>query len=323
MGPLIIDVKSTCLTTEECALISHPLVGGVILFSRNFDDKEQLLSLTTAIADLRPDCIVCTDHEGGRVQRFKHNGFTHLPAMGKLKSEEHAYSCGVVAAYELKSAGVHVNFAPVLDRDNGSIVIGDRGFGQHTDLIISRAKAFIEGAKTMNMMACGKHFPGHGSVSADSHVDCPVDDRSLQNLENDIAPFKSLIEHQLLDAIMPAHVVYPCVDVLPAGYSKVWLRDRLSLQLGFTGVVFSDDLSMKGASVGGSYPERAVAAYRAGCDFLLLCNAPSEVAGVIETLEKEDFRSQPNCEKWFSSLPQNADSLYREALGNVDMLNDV
>jgi beta-N-acetylhexosaminidase len=317
LGPLVIDFRSKQLLPEEKRLLRHPLVGGVILFTRNFQHSEQLRSLTAEIADIRPDCLICVDHEGGRVQRFRTHSFTQLPAMGQLSNEEHAFDCGIVMAYELKTHGIHVNFAPVLDRDAVSQVIGDRGFSAKTDVIASFAQALIAGMTEMNMPACGKHFPGHGSVVADSHIACPVDDRGYADISHDMQPFEQLIRSNKLGAVMPAHVVYSALDRHPAGYSSFWLQHILKQKLKFNGVIFSDDLSMEGASISGTYPNRALTAYQAGCDFLLLCNAPEQISPVLNALEKISLRQAPNCNAWFKPLPSDARQRYESALHNL------
>lgn len=302
---------------EEAHLLCHPLVGGVILFARNFENSKQLKALTSEISAIRSNCLICVDHEGGRVQRFRSDAFTHLPAMGKITNLEAAFDCGVVMAYELKTHGIHVNFAPVLDRNSISRVIGDRSFSAKQDTIVTYASELIAGMASMNMPACGKHFPGHGSVAADSHTACPVDERSFSEIQHDIQPFAELIHQVKLDAIMPAHVVYSALDSSPAGYSTFWLQNMLKQELGFTGAIFSDDLSMEGASIGGTYPMRAIAAYQAGCDFLLLCNAPEQAEGVLRALETVNVRQTPNCKHWFRPLPSNAEQLYETALQSL------
>jgi beta-N-acetylhexosaminidase len=313
MGPLVIDFQSTTMTDHELKMLRSPIVGGVILFSRNFQSSEQLKKLTGQIRALRPDCLICVDHEGGRVQRFKTDLFTHLPAMGGVSCEQQAFDCGVIMAYELKSHNIHVNFAPVLDRDNVSEVIGDRGFANDPSVIVRHARALTRGMHAVNMPACGKHFPGHGSVVADSHIACPVDSRAMQDIKEDMSPFIEMINNNQLDAIMPAHVVFDKLDNKPAGYSEFWLQQVLREQLGFNGVLFSDDLSMQGASLVGSLEQRAIAAYQAGCDFLLLCNSPQHIEPVIKFLEQQKLRKALDCSHWFKAMPDNAESIYTAA----------
>lgn len=286
-GPLMIDVAGTSLSGLDRQRLVHPLVGGVILFSRNYQSPQQLTELTEAIHGLRrPPLLIAVDHEGGRVQRFR-SDFTRLPAMGQLgrwwqrdpaAAAAAARSIGYLLAAELRAWGVDLSFAPVLDLDWGrSEIIGDRSFHARPDAVVALAGAFIAGMDAAGMACCGKHFPGHGWVAADSHVAIPVDERSLDELAPDMEPYRQL----KLDAVMPAHVIYPQVDGRPAGFSPRWLA-ILRQELGFAGVIFSDDLSMEGASVAGDIVGRAEAAWGAGCDMLLVCNAPEAVAALLE-----------------------------------------
>lgn len=286
LGPLMIDIAGTELTALDRERLSHPLVGGIILFTRNYRDREQLTALCADIHALRePRLLIAVDHEGGRVQRFR-EGFTRLPAMRRL-GELHAQDAqagldaaralGEVLAAELLACGVDFSFTPVLDLDYGhSSVIGDRSFGRDPQTVAALANALVAGLHAAGMKSCGKHFPGHGHVAADSHVAIPVDERPLAQLQEDIAAFRL----GQVDAVMPAHVIYPAVDSRPAGFSPVWQR-MLREELGFDGVVFSDDLSMEGASVVGGIAERATAAWEAGCDMLLVCNAPEAAAQLL------------------------------------------
>lgn len=284
-APLIIDIAGTTLTKVDRARLRHPLVGGLILFARNWVDRAQLTALCHSIKKLRSDLLICVDHEGGRVQRFKSDGFTHLPPMRALgdlwmrdamQATNAATACGYVLAAELRACGVDLSFTPVLDLDHGeSSVIGDRAFARDARVSALLAKSLMHGLLQAGMANCGKHFPGHGFVKADSHVDVPVDKRSLATiLADDAAPYRWL--NTVLMSVMPAHVIYPKVDSLPAGFSSRWLDGVLRRQLGFGGAVFSDDLSMEGARrIGGrsvSYTEAAVTALQAGCDLVLLCN---------------------------------------------------
>lgn len=285
LGPVMIDIAGTTLSDLDRERLCHPLVGGMILFSRNYVSRDQLTALCGEIHALRePPLLIAVDHEGGRVQRFR-DGFTRLPAMRRL-GELHAQNpeaalaaaraTGEVLAVELLACGVDFSFTPVLDLDYGnSTVIGDRSFGRDPDTVAALANALVEGMHAAGMKSCGKHFPGHGHVAADSHVALPVDERSLEALQEDMSAFRQ----GRVDAIMPAHVIYPAVDARPAGFSPVWLK-ILREELGFDGVIFSDDLSMEGASVAGGILERASAAWQAGCDMLLVCNAP-EAAGQV------------------------------------------
>ncbi len=283
--PVIIDVPGLRLTKTDRQRLKHPLVGGVILFGRNWQDRSQLSALCADIKKVRRDLLICVDHEGGRVQRFRTGGFTHLPpmrALGELwlkdalAATNAATACGYVLASELRACGVDFSFTPVLDLDFGaSGVIGDRAFARDPRMVAMLAKSLMHGLLQAGMANCGKHFPGHGFVKADSHTDTPVDRRSLKAiLADDAAPYDWL--NTTLTAVMPAHVVYPKVDARPAGFSEKWLNYILRGQLGFGGAVFSDDLSMAGArvidGVQVSYAQAAVAALNAGCDMVLLCN---------------------------------------------------
>ena len=289
-GPLMIDIAGKELSPLDRERLCHPLVGGVILFSRNYSSCEQLQVLCADIHALRePPLIIAVDHEGGRVQRFR-EGFTALPAMRQLgewwdrsprSACESARSVGFVLAAELRASGVDLSFAPVLDLDWGrSGVVGNRAFHGKQEAVTALAGALIDGMHEAGMGCCGKHFPGHGWAEADSHVAMPVDERSLAELAPDIEPYRTL----KLDAVMPAHVVYSSVDPRPAGFSPVWLS-MLRRELGFEGVVFSDDLSMAGASVAGGIVERAHAAWNAGGDMLLVCNAPDAVGELLNCWE--------------------------------------
>ncbi|MBX9849826.1 MAG: beta-N-acetylhexosaminidase [Rhodocyclaceae bacterium] len=284
----MIDIAGTALTELDRERLSHPLVGGIILFTRNYKSREQLTALCTEIHALRtPRLLIAVDHEGGRVQRFR-EGFTRLPAMRRLgelyvahaeSALETARAVGYVLASELRECGVDFSFTPVLDLDYGqSSVIGDRSFGRDPLVVAELANALIEGLHAAGMKSCGKHFPGHGHVAADSHVAIPVDERSWAELQEDMEAFR----RGKVDAVMPAHVIYPEVDHRPAGFSPVWLK-ILREQLGFGGVIFSDDLSMEGASVAGGIIERATAAWTAGCDMLLVCNAPDAAGQLLAT----------------------------------------
>jgi beta-N-acetylhexosaminidase len=285
-GPLMVDVEGLTLTEADKRRLSHPLVGGVILFSRNYRDPVQLSALTQEITELRnPPLPITVDHEGGRVQRFR-EGFTRLPAMrvlGQLHAKDPvaadsaAEAVGLVLAAELRAHGVDFSFTPVLDLDWGrSGVIGDRSFSKDPQVVSRLATALIRGLAKGGMGSCGKHFPGHGWVEADSHVAIPVDERSMAEIETDMQPYHELA----LDAVMPAHVIYPVLDERPAGFSPRWL-EKLRLECQFEGIIFSDDLSMEGASVAGNIIDRANAAWDAGCDVLLVCNKPDFVDQLI------------------------------------------
>lgn len=286
-GPLMADVAGTALTAAERETLRHPLVGGVILFARNYCDPTQLTALCAEIHALRsPPLLIAIDHEGGRVQRCR-EGFTRLPPMRTLGEAWNrdpagavaaAHDIGVTLASELRACGVDLSFTPVLDLDYGtSGVIGDRAFHRDPVAVIALAGALIEGLRAAGMACCGKHFPGHGFVTADSHLAIPVDERSWEELADDLLPYREL----KLDAVMPAHVIYPQVDHRPAGFSPVWIG-KLRKEFGHAGVIFSDDLSMEGASVAGGIVGRAQAAWEAGCDMMPVCNKPETVLELLD-----------------------------------------
>jgi beta-N-acetylhexosaminidase len=295
LGPAVIDVVGLALTDDDRRRLCHPAAGGVILFTRNFQDAQQLVSLTEDIQRLRePELPICVDHEGGRVQRFK-AGFTLLPPMrslGRLWDRDRpagraaARAAAYVAASELAAHGVDFSFAPVLDLDFGaSGVIGDRALHFDPTAVGALGAALIQGFADAGMAAVGKHFPGHGFCEADSHVAIPTDGRTFAEIwKKDIVPYKPAIEAGMA-AVMPAHVIYSQVDPEPAGYSKYWLQEVLRGKLGFDGLIFSDDLSMEGASTAGGIPERARAALGAGCDMVLLCNDPAGQDVLLESLQ--------------------------------------
>lgn len=287
---LMLDIGGTELTAEDRELLAHPGTGGLIFFARNFESREQITALVKAIRAVRPEMLVAVDQEGGRVQRFR-DGFTRLPPMRKLgehfdqdpkQAGAQAYQLGALMASELVACDIDISFAPVLDLDFGqSSVIGDRSFHTQGQAVTTLAGAFIDGMRAAGMAATGKHFPGHGFVQADSHLELPVDTRSLDEISAaDLVPFQQLAGR--LAGIMPAHVVYEQVDKQPAGFSRFWLQTVLRQQLGFSGVIFSDDLAMAGAAMAGSYAQRAEAALSAGCDMVLVCN---DRAGAIEVLD--------------------------------------
>lgn len=294
LGPVMLDVEGVRLTGADRRRLNHPLAGGVILFSRNYANGAQLTGLTEEIHALRnPPLIIAVDHEGGRVQRFR-DGFTAIPAMrelgwawdhGQQHARQLAQEIGFVLAAELLAHGVDLSFAPVLDLDRGiSTVIGDRGFHSDPLAVGELARAVLHGLKQAGMNGVGKHFPGHGTVSADSHHEIPVDDRTYADIEaSDLEPFRRLIDAGV-GGIMPAHVIYPRVDDQPAGFSSVWLTQVLRGRLGFDGVIFSDDLSMEGARGAGGVTDRARAAFGAGCDMVLLCNSPDAADELLDNL---------------------------------------
>ena len=296
-APLIIDIAGLKLSKDDRRRLKHPLTGGIILFGRNWKNRQQLEKLCADIKSVREDLLICVDHEGGRVQRFRTDGLTHLPPMralgqqwirDQLAATNAATACGYVLGAELRACGVDFSFTPVLDLDHGeSGVIGDRAFGRDPRVVSLLAKSLMHGLLQSGMSNCGKHFPGHGFVKADSHTDIPVDTRSLKAiLLDDAAPYEWL--NTTLSSVMPAHVIYPKVDARPAGFSSKWLNFILRSQLGFGGAIFSDDLSMAGARLidgeNVSYTQAAVAALNAGCDMVLLCNQSEDEGKAVDEL---------------------------------------
>jgi beta-N-acetylhexosaminidase len=307
LGPAVIDVVGPTLSDEDRNRLRHPAAGGVILFSRNYENPEQLSILTTEIARLRePELLLCVDHEGGRVQRFR-EGFSTIPPMrtlGKLwdrdrdAARETARAIAYVVGAELAAHGVDFSFAPVLDLDYGSSsVIGDRALHFDPTAVGALGACIVKGFADAGMGAVGKHFPGHGYAEADSHVAVPRDERKFADiLKKDLVPFRATIEAGLA-GVMPAHVIYGQVDAEPAGYSKHWLQEVLRGKLGFQGIIFSDDLSMEGASVAGGVPERARAALAAGCDMVLLCNDPAGQEVLLDSLKDFPLASAERVER--------------------------
>jgi beta-N-acetylhexosaminidase len=293
-GPVIIDIAGTSLTDDDKKVLAHPLVGGIIYFARNYQSVEQITSLSRDIRQLRPDILIGVDQEGGRVQRFK-TGFTRLPAMQRFlplyrKNQEAALSlvedCGWLMAVELLAVGVDLSFAPVLDvDDNFCQVISDRAFSSNPEEVSELAGAFMRGMQDAGMATTGKHFPGHGGVTGDSHAVSPVDKRTMEKItEHDLIPFVKLLPS--LNAVMPAHIIFPSIDPLPVGFSSYWLQVQLREKLCFDGVIFSDDLTMEGAAVAGNYGERAIAAIDAGCDMILVCNNRDGALEALSALEQ-------------------------------------
>lgn len=346
-APLILDVAGTQLTADDRRRLAHPLTGGVILFSRNWEHRSQLLELTSAIKAVRDDLLICVDHEGGRVQRFRTDGFTHLPPMralgamwmddgkgakaragsGAMRATNAATAAGYVLGSELRSCGVDFSFTPVLDLDwGGSSVIGDRAFHADPRVVTLLAKSVMQGLLQAGMANCGKHFPGHGFVKADSHTEVPVDRRSLTAiLADDAAPYDWL--STTLTSVMPAHVIYPKVDARPAGFSPRWLQEILRRRLRFDGAIFSDDLSMEGARViegtPVSHTDAALAALHAGCDMVLLCNQSlgggAVLDGVLEGLEAAQRQGlwQPDVDsesRRIALLPQTLPQVWDELM---------
>jgi beta-N-acetylhexosaminidase len=299
LGPLMIDLLGKQLLPEERELLSHPLVGGIILFTRNFDSREQIAQLITEVRAVRkPPLLVAVDYEGGRVQRFRKD-FTVLPPMrliGQVYDQNHheglklAQQAGWLLAAELRAVGIDLSFGPVVDLDYGaSSVIGDRALHSDARVVGDLAVAMMHGMRDAGMCAVAKHFPGHGAVVADSHVSLPVDRRRYADMGNDIHPYMRLIDNQL-PAVMAAHVVFEQADDVPASFSRKWLVDELRGKLGFTGAVFSDDLNMEGASIMGPIPQRARKALTAGCDMVLICNNRD---AALQTLRALDIPPDP------------------------------
>ena len=334
-SPVILDVASTSLSVVDKKRLKHPLTGGVILFARNWESRDQLTALCTSIKAVRSNLLICVDHEGGRVQRFKTDGFTHLPPMrdlGKLwlkdpiAATNAATACGYVLGAELRACGVDMSFTPVLDLDWGdSGVIGDRAFAMDARVVTLLAKSLMHGLLLSGMANCGKHFPGHGFVAADSHTDIPVDKRSLTAiLKDDAAPYDWL--SSALTSVMPAHIIYPKVDSRPAGFSGKWLNDILRGKLNFQGAIFSDDLSMAGARlIDGkevSYAQAASVALAAGCDMVLLCNQSVDggaavdelLSGLQATIDKAWQLSSASDQRRLALLPQAPCAMWDELM---------
>lgn len=299
MSTLLIDLKEQTLTQEEVELLEHPLVAGLILFTRNFYDREQIQALVKSVRQrVKKPLLITVDQEGGRVQRFR-EGFTRLPAMQAFahlindpnEQQLAAKQAGWLMACEMAALDIDLSFAPVLDLGHDCKAIGDRSFHCATEIVTQLASAFIDGMHAAGMAATGKHFPGHGHVIADSHLETPYDERSKDIIfANDIQPFQQLIVQNKLDAVMPAHVIYTQCDSQPASGSTYWLQQVLRQQLGFDGAIFSDDLGMKGAGFMGDFVARSEKALAAGCDLLLLCNEPGGVVQVLDQLKLDEKR---------------------------------
>jgi beta-N-acetylhexosaminidase len=345
-APAVIDVAGLALDDRDRRRLAHPLTGGIVLFARNWRDRRQLTELVAEAKSIREDLLVCVDHEGGRVQRFRSDGFTEIAPMrtlgeiwmddagggrgaGAMRALEAARASGYVLAAELRACGVDLSFTPVLDLDHGeSGVIGDRAFHRDPRVVSMLARALMHGLLQAGMLNCGKHFPGHGYVRADSHTDIPVDERPRARiLGDDARPYEWL--SGTLASVMPAHVVYPRVDPLPAGFSARWLREILRVELGFDGAVFSDDLSMEGARrIGGAevtHAEAGAIALSAGCDLVLLCNQTIGGGAVADTFLDEllatqaagHWQSDPDSEaRRIALLPQTP------PLGWDDLMHD-
>jgi len=289
-GRLMLDLMGFSLTEGEREQLQNPHVGGVILFARNVESREQICALVSQIREASAQVIIAVDQEGGRVQRFR-DGFTAFPPMqklGDLVAQDSVaglaltQDMGWLMASEVIACGLDISFAPVLDVDRDtSSIIGDRSFSDQPQVVVALAQAFIDGMHEAGMAATGKHFPGHGGIVADSHLEAPVDCRSWDELQaHDLKPFAALSDS--LEGIMPAHITFPRVDAESVGFSSFWLQSVLRDQLGFNGVIFSDDLSMKGADIAGGYVDKARLALAAGCDMILVCNCPEGAAEVLD-----------------------------------------
>jgi beta-N-acetylhexosaminidase len=299
IGPVILDLIGTEITQEEREIVQHSSVGGVILFARNYENPKQLANLCKTIR--KSSCtplLIAVDQEGGRVQRFK-EGFTRLPSMGSIgqwydqdeaPALQFAENCAWLMAVELLCLGVDISFAPVLDLNKvTNPVIGDRAFHRKPESVIELAKAWINGMHKAGMAATGKHFPGHGSVTIDSHLALPQDERGIDEIkQDDLLTFEALMSNHL-DAMMPAHIVFSAIDENPVGFSSHWLQTLLRQQYQFKGMIFSDDLNMEGAAFAGDYVDRAKAALLAGCNMVLICNNPIGAVSIIERLPRDYF----------------------------------
>ena len=322
----MLDLDGLTLSKAEVELLKNPHVGGVIFFARNFESREQITALVLEVRTIRPELLLCVDQEGGRVQRFR-DGFTRIPPMQLLGaqlgqgiegSEELLRNSGWLMASELLACGIDFSFAPVLDVDDSQCeVIADRSFSDNPELAARAAEVFIEGMHEAGMSATGKHFPGHGGVLADSHLETPFDDRVMDELRcRDLVPFVGL--SKVLDAVMPAHIIFPKIDEDAVGFSSFWLQQILRAELQFEGVIFSDDLSMKGADVAGSYADKAQCALQAGCDMVLVCNnregalevlnyldtakvKPSSILSRMKGESQLDWKTLINSERWIST----------------------
>ena len=300
-GTLMLDLAGTWLTPEDRQLLRQPEVGGMILFARNTESPAQVRELVRSIRAVRPDMLIAIDQEGGRVQRLRRD-VLRLPALGRIagcaaaEQEQLAEAAAWLMATEMLACGIDISFAPVLDLDYGrSQVIGDRSLGGDPQQVSRLGQAYIQGLRQAGMAATGKHFPGHGWAEADSHFDLPVDERSEATIrESDLQPFAALAP--LLDGIMPAHVVYPAVDSLPAGFSRRWLQDILRAELGFRGVIFSDDLTMAGAHAVGGMAERVDAALASGCDMLLVCNDRAAAEQALVHAQQTGMQPSPRAQ---------------------------
>jgi beta-N-acetylhexosaminidase len=338
LGPVIVDVAGLVLTPEDEILLAEPWVGGIILFARNYQSPQQLCELVHAIRRVRAELLICVDQEGGRVQRFK-EGFTTLPPMAAIGAVYQrnaaeglrlAQACGWLMAAEVRACGVDLSFAPVLDLDDHHCtVIANRSFSPNPTIASLLSEAFIDGMHQAGMCATGKHFPGHGAVTGDSHHETPTDTRALTEiLVLDVEPYRFLCSLGKLDAVMPAHVVYSAVDKNTAGFSPFWLKQVLKEQLSFDGVIFSDDLTMQGAAIIADMGERAHVALAAGCTALLVCNQRDAQLTVIEALRGSNLSPDSNLQKLKRPFNQQnleqvrASAKWRECFAQLESIHD-
>ncbi len=337
-GPLMLDLQGLSVLPEEREMLAHPATGGVILFSRNYQSPEQLEQLVAEIQNARsPHLLIAVDQEGGRVQRFREK-FSELPPLAvfgtcyqqnKNKARELASDVAWLMASELRAHGIDFSFAPVLDIDYGvSGVIGNRAFSRDTQAIADLAFSWSKGAREAGMASVGKHFPGHGAVEADSHLELPIDERDFDTIwMNDLFPFRHLIQNNL-EGIMPAHVIYSSCDARPAGYSEFWIKEILRQRMQFSGVIFSDDLSMEGANFAGGYEDRANMALQAGCDMILVCNNPEGAAQTLDALsDYHDPVSQSRLVRMHGKGELSMDQVrenprWASSLRHIDKLSD-
>ena len=318
---LISNIEGTSLTEEDREFLQHPGLAGIILFARNYENRQQLARLINEIRLQRPGMLVCVDQEGGRVQRFQ-KGFTQLPPMavlGELYQKDPAESLAVarragwVMAVELLAAEIDLSFAPVVDVDKDtSSIIGDRAFSENPQAVSQLSAAFIQGMQSAGMKSCAKHFPGHGGIAEDSHLASASDNRSWQTLfERDLLPYRSITN--AYDAVMTAHIRYPEIDDQIASYSSIWINDILRKQLQFRGLVISDDLSMVGAGrvssdVAEASPSaRSEAALAAGCDLLISCNDRKASIEILESFQSSEALKA----RWSEKAQQTGDSIAR------------
>ncbi len=315
-GLLMIDVAGTSLDDSDIKLLQQPQVGGLILFARNVQSPEQVRALCDEIRKVNNEIIIAVDQEGGRVARLR-SGFSPLPAMGKLgelfeskptDALKLAYQCGYLMASEVLAVGIDLSFAPVLDVNGVSQVIGDRGFHQSPEGVVALSTQFMRGMKSAGMATTGKHFPGHGSVAPDSHIAQAIDEREFTEIENhDMQTFMQT--QPWLDALMPAHVIFSKVDDKPAGFSSKWIGEIIRDKLGFDGVLFSDDLSMQAAHVAGGAGERVLASIGAGCDMALVCNDRESALEALKTAQTLDYPNQQRMAKMVGKVPNWQGSL--------------